>query len=81
MIDIDTYKQFHPPDGSKPPNRDDLGPSIMSQESPPLGDEFLLCLPTRIPGYHMQKKQWSKFQVPAAESEQNVNKMLQSHFL
>lgn len=61
MIDYATYRQMHPSD---PKNQhvtsdDDLKPDIMSQEEPPLNDDFLLCLPTAIPGFNMNKKEWS----------------------
>lgn len=58
MVDIAIYKEMHPPDAQSPPKRDDLGPTDMSQEEPPLGEEFFLCLPTTIPGFNMQKKEW-----------------------
>ncbi|CZR51366.1 related to TOB3 (member of AAA-ATPase family) [Phialocephala subalpina] len=59
MIDINTYTEMHPPPESVVPNRDDLGPEATMQGNPPPGeDDFILCLPSTIPGYHMQKKDW-----------------------
>lgn len=62
MVDYATYKLMHPQDPKKAPevpSRDDLEPGMMDQDNPPYGDEFLMCLPTKIPGYNMQKKEWS----------------------
>lgn len=63
MIDIATYKQMHPPDEDKAPqvyNNDELGLEIMSNDIAPQEDEFLLCLPETIPGFNMNKKEWSE---------------------
>ncbi|KAI9748737.1 MAG: hypothetical protein M4579_007137 [Chaenotheca gracillima] len=74
MIDINTYKEMHPPPGSKAPNRDDLGPEAMIPNNPPRGDDFILCLPSTIPGYHMQKKDWITLHVSRMSPVQwNVN--------
>lgn len=61
MIDTETYNQMHPEDRTKDnpgKSRDDIGPEIMSQDEPELGDEFYMCLPTSIFGFNMQKKEW-----------------------
>lgn len=58
MVDIAIYKEMHPLDANTAPKRNDLGSTDMSQDRPPLGKEFLLCLPTTIPGFNMQKKEW-----------------------
>ncbi|RYP93128.1 hypothetical protein DL770_000785 [Monosporascus sp. CRB-9-2] len=65
MVDITMYKQMHPPDPDEPPTpkRDDLGPKKMSQDKPPKRDDFLMCLPTTIPGFNMQKKEWVNLEV------------------
>jgi hypothetical protein len=66
MVDITTYKQMHPPDPSKAPvipNMNDLGPGVMDSDIPPTQDEFILCLPTTIPGFNMQKKEWANLDV------------------
>lgn len=68
MIDIATYKQMHP-NALKSENRDELGKELMSHDEPPMGesfgDKFLLCLPSTIPGYNMQKKEWGILNFPA----------------
>lgn len=62
MVDIATHKQIHPGDKSdRPraiPDEDGLEAEYMSQDDPDLGDEFFMCLPTSIPGFNMQKKEW-----------------------
>jgi hypothetical protein len=59
MIDTATYRDMNPrqPD-DPPPNRDDLGPEVRSQDDPDLGDSFYMCLPTTIFGFDMQKDYW-----------------------
>ncbi len=43
-------------------------------QPPPAEDDFLLCLPHIIPGYHMQKKVWLKLYVSRMSLvEWNVN--------
>jgi SpoVK/Ycf46/Vps4 family AAA+-type ATPase len=59
MIDINTYKEMHLLRESEGRNRDDIGvEAMMLDNPPPKGDDFILCLPSTIPGYHMQKKDW-----------------------
>lgn len=59
MIDTITYNQMHPQSQSSPCN-DDLGPALMAEDDPDedLGDGFFMCLPTRLNGFDMQKKEW-----------------------
>lgn len=62
MIDISTYNQMHSGPSEKSshhPSDDDLGPDVMSRDEPPEEDDFLLCLPNTIPGFNMNKKEWS----------------------
>lgn len=61
MIDIQTLQQMHPKE-HRQTNRDDLGPEVLSQLDPPVGDEFILCLPPTIIGFNMQKKEWGMAQ-------------------
>ncbi|KAI8626648.1 hypothetical protein F5Y19DRAFT_217040 [Xylariaceae sp. FL1651] len=65
MVDTATFKQMHPANErlGQIPNRDDLGPDIMSQNEPDLGDQFYMCLPTTLSGFNMQKKEWVTLQV------------------
>ncbi|KAH7333350.1 ATPase [Rhexocercosporidium sp. MPI-PUGE-AT-0058] len=61
MIDYATYKLMHPPDPKKVPDfpiLEGLDPGLLGQDKAPLGDDFVLCLPNKIPGYNMQKKDW-----------------------
>ncbi|KAI2615922.1 hypothetical protein GGR54DRAFT_255090 [Hypoxylon sp. NC1633] len=70
MIDTATYKQMHgSPNSTGPPaqTHSDLGPEIMSQDNPDLGDEFYMCLPTTLNGFNMQKKEWVSLQVGLIE--------------
>ncbi|KAH0423628.1 hypothetical protein CcaCcLH18_12044 [Colletotrichum camelliae] len=57
MIDFTTYRRMHP-DAGPFLMVDDLGPDVMEDENPDLDDGFFLCLPPRIPGFNMQKKEW-----------------------
>lgn len=66
MIDIATYKRMHPDKelerslaGNSAENVQELEPEHMQNDKPNLGDDFFMCLPTSIPGFNMQKKQWS----------------------
>lgn len=66
MIDTATYKQMHPPANNQSPllpYHDELGSELMSQDDPPteLGDSFIMCLPTSLNGFNMQKKEWGKY--------------------
>ncbi|KAF6808464.1 AAA family ATPase [Colletotrichum sojae] len=65
MVDYGTYTQMHDRDDGAPD--DDLGPAIMAQDEPILGDEFFMCLPTSIQGFNMQKKEWVKLEVAFLE--------------
>lgn len=62
MVDIATHKQMHRDDQPNrarvTPEEDELEAEYMSQDDPDLGDEFFMCLPTSIPGFNMQKKEW-----------------------
>ncbi|KFA79937.1 hypothetical protein S40288_05110 [Stachybotrys chartarum IBT 40288] len=60
MVDMDTYKTMH--------RKEDLlqtqspvcilDPEIMKLDNPGLKDSFFMCLPSKIPGFNMQKKEW-----------------------
>ncbi|KFY06830.1 hypothetical protein V492_07707 [Pseudogymnoascus sp. VKM F-4246] len=65
MIDYATYRQMHPSESKNQyiSSDDDLNPDLMSQEDPPLNDDFWLCLPTTIPGFNMNKKEWTNLDV------------------
>jgi predicted DNA-binding protein (MmcQ/YjbR family) len=66
MIDYATYKKIHAGESKKSTQRshdDDLGPEVMSRDEPPQDAGFLLCLPKTIPGFNMNKKEWSSFYI------------------
>jgi len=42
------------------PTQNEIGAADMLNDQPPQRDDFLLCLPTSIPGFNMNKKDWSK---------------------
>jgi hypothetical protein len=60
---MSTFKQMHPPKESKDethfPTALELTPVELSQEKVPRDDSFVLCLPKTIPGFDMNKKEWS----------------------
>lgn len=62
MIDIAVYRQMHPLDPDAITNQDELGAKRTASKDPPssLGDGFLMCLPTSIPGFNMIKKEWGR---------------------
>ncbi|KAG6354986.1 hypothetical protein INS49_004067 [Diaporthe citri] len=64
MVDIATHKQMHRGDkldrARATPEEDELEAEYMLQDDPDLGDEFFMCLPTSIPGFNMQKKEWEE---------------------
>lgn len=64
MIDLSTFKQMHPQESKKESRSTrereiELTPKEMAQKDPPQGDSFVLCLPKVIPGFDMNKKEWS----------------------
>lgn len=64
MVDIATHRQMHPDDKSDRPRaraKAELDAKYMLQDDPQLGDEFFMCLPTTIPGFNMQKKEWGQY--------------------
>ena len=75
MIDYATYKQMHPHDPKNGPqviNQGDLGRAVMARDDPPADDSFLLCLPNTIPGFNMNKKEWSKRISPSSLKRANL---------
>jgi hypothetical protein len=60
MIDMATLRQNTPDNHKKVGLKDQLGPEVMANDNPPEGD-FIMLLPSAIPGYHMKDKKWSKF--------------------
>lgn len=59
MIDMLMFQKMYPEDHRNiTPNNDDLGDEYLTQEDPPLGDEFFMCLPSTIEGFNMQRKEW-----------------------
>ncbi|KHN96247.1 ATPase, AAA-type, core [Metarhizium album ARSEF 1941] len=68
MIDIAMYRELHKSiSDAEGLHRDDLGPDVMSQDNPDLGDSFYMCLPTNIVGFHMGEKKWRE--VPSNDLE------------
>jgi hypothetical protein len=65
MIDTATFNMMHavrPDDSVK--GQSEIGPDMMSRDEPPLGDQFLLCLPKTIKGFNMITKTWSANSYP-----------------
>jgi hypothetical protein len=63
MVDLETYKKLHPDSDTltkRPPSSgsNSLDNSYMSEESPELGDDFFICLPTSIFGFNMDNRTW-----------------------
>ncbi|KAI8168695.1 hypothetical protein K4K49_000312 [Colletotrichum sp. SAR 10_70] len=46
------------------------GPGFMHDDDAELDDEFYMCLPTSIPGFNMQKKEWVRLDVEFIEDVQ-----------
>ncbi|KAK2674210.1 P-loop containing nucleoside triphosphate hydrolase [Fusarium oxysporum f. sp. vasinfectum] len=65
MIDYATFydmfkrKEEEETSGQALPRQDDLGPEATKSGAKPPSKEFLVCLPSQLPGYHMHKKVWS----------------------
>lgn len=55
-MDYRTYNQMHP--DRKHTFNSDIGPEIKLDDSWEPDDTFFMCLPTQIPGFNMQKKEW-----------------------
>ncbi|KAJ3953502.1 hypothetical protein N0V92_010021 [Colletotrichum tropicale] len=47
-----------------------VGPGSMHDNDSELDDEFYMCLPTSIPGFNMQKKEWVRLDVEFIEDVQ-----------
>jgi hypothetical protein len=60
MVDMITYKQMHSDMDSKDP---DFSRGLEGDDHP-LDDSFFMCLPATIPGFNMQKKEWSEYRNP-----------------
>lgn len=71
MIDMETYKSMHlkKKDDKNAFQEDEYSADILpaeylDEDDPDLDDNFYLCLPPRIFGFNMQKKEWSKSSMP-----------------
>lgn len=79
MVDIAIFKEMHTPDAKTPPKRDDIGSDAMLLEEPPSESGFVLCLPTTIPGFNMQKKEWGRSPISQRTPCRFANKRHLSH--
>lgn len=71
MVDMETYKKMHPNSqswsdqeqepGKIPSHWIDYPVVDMTDESPPPGDYFIMCLPPKMRGFDMNKKEWSMY--------------------
>jgi hypothetical protein len=59
MIDLNTYKQMHP----EAVEQHDIDHSGLENATVPPEDNFLLLLPSTVPGYGFHNKKWSEFQL------------------
>ena len=63
MIDVKTYNELHEESqGQAAIIHDDLGEDAMQADEPP-SDSFLLSLPSKIRGFGLHDKKWSRFKV------------------
>ena len=61
MIDIEIYKALHPESFLALANyRSDIDPETMAKEEFPTDNVAALVVPSRIPGYNLRMKRWSK---------------------
>nr|XP_036576490.1 ATPase [Colletotrichum truncatum]KAF6783246.1 ATPase [Colletotrichum truncatum] len=69
MVDMETYNKMHSvqPQEQRPPDRRhheaERSPIDMSSETPPSEDGFLMCLPSTLRGFDMNKKEWRLLEV------------------
>nr|RBQ93972.1 hypothetical protein FVER53263_20726 [Fusarium verticillioides] len=68
MIDMETYKYMHPKASGKEIDRHKtvirtIDPQQMHHTELSGRDDFLMCLPTTIVGFNMNKKEWIKLDV------------------
>ncbi|KAF4843689.1 ATPase family AAA domain-containing protein 3 [Colletotrichum siamense] len=61
MVDYRTYSQMHP--SEEPISDDHTGYEITHGDFDHDDNSFFMCLPTRIPGFNMQKKEWVSLDV------------------
>ncbi|THX24192.1 P-loop containing nucleoside triphosphate hydrolase protein [Aureobasidium pullulans] len=59
MVDMATYHELHQDNdsGQDAMGKDDIGKTAMQSNEPP-SDDFLLCLPAKVPAYWFLKKRW-----------------------
>ncbi|KXH60986.1 ATPase [Colletotrichum salicis] len=65
MVDFWAYRQMHAGAGHPGPYGDTTPED--EQDLPEMGDVFFMCLPTKIFGFNMQKKEWTKLDVEFLE--------------
>ena len=66
MIDRETYNHMHEKENEKAFQElgnviNTLEQELMNEDQPNLPDSFYMCLPTRIFGFNMQKKEWGMY--------------------
>ena len=61
MVDMATYHELHQHNdsGEDATGKDDIGKTAMQSNEPP-SDDFLLCLPAKVPAYWFLKKRWGE---------------------
>ena len=61
MVDMATYHELHQDSdsGQDATGKDDIGKTAMQSNEPP-SDDFLLCLPAKVPAYWFLKKRWGE---------------------
>ncbi|KAH9227453.1 hypothetical protein K456DRAFT_1775146, partial [Colletotrichum gloeosporioides 23] len=62
MIDAAMYGQMHP-ERQRKMSGDKMAPEIMGDDPNELGDETIMCLPIKLPGFDMEKKEWVDLEV------------------
>ncbi|KAK1969316.1 P-loop containing nucleoside triphosphate hydrolase protein [Colletotrichum sublineola] len=71
MVDFWVYRQMHPnhEELSSARQHEPYGDTMPEDEQhlPESGDAFLMCLPTKVFGFNMQKKEWTKLDVEFLE--------------
>ncbi|KAK1977836.1 ATPase [Colletotrichum cereale] len=69
MVDFGVYRKMHPEQRDSTRKDDTQYDMTMEEELllTDLGDEFFICLPSRVFGFDMQKKEWVKLEVAFIE--------------
>lgn len=82
MVDMSTYNTLHSTQADGPHDQtssggDSIGQAAMNAKEPP-GDDFLLTLPAKVPGFGFHNKRWgmSNYRDPNHKKTNTISRPL-----